>query len=259
MKRFILMFTAGLLLCGPAFGWGREGHETIAKIADNNLESSARKVIEKYLGDHSIVYYAKWMDEYRHTPEYSFTSKWHVAKVDENLKYSPSPKDGDAISGINQAIKVLKDYKNLPDSTVAVNIKYLLHLVGDMHCPAHVYYIGRNQNYKVKFGGGYIKPVKEIKIHTVWDESVIQSSRIWSVSEWAEELDRKSAKEIKAIVKGTPEDWLEDNARRCVVQFEMSSPGVNVAQDFVNDALPLIETQILYAGYRLASILNSLF
>ena len=176
MKRFILIILAGLLVCSPAFGWGREGHETIAKIADNNLESSARKVIEKYLGDHSIVYYAKWMDEYRHTPEYGFTTKWHVARVDENLKYSPYPETGDAISGINQAVELLKDYKNLPDSTVAVNIKYLLHLVGDMHCPAHVYYLGRNQDYKVKFGGGYIKPVKEMRIHTVWDEAAIQSS-----------------------------------------------------------------------------------
>jgi hypothetical protein len=39
----------------------------------------------------------------------------------------------------------------------------------------------------------------------------------------------------------------------------MSSPGENVAQDFVNEALPLIETQIMYAGYRLAAILNSIF
>ena len=85
MKRFILMAMAGLLICSPAFGWGREGHETIARIADNNLRPSARKVIEKYLGGHSIVYYAKWMDEYRHTPEYSFTTRWHVARVDENL------------------------------------------------------------------------------------------------------------------------------------------------------------------------------
>ena len=143
---------AGLLMSGSAFGWGREGHETIAKIADNNLKPSARKVIERYLGDHSIVYYAKWMDEYRHTPEYAFTTKWHVARVDENLVYSQYPEAGDAISAINEAVELLKDYENLPDSTVAVNIKYLLHLVGDMHCPAHVYYLGRNQDYKVKFG-----------------------------------------------------------------------------------------------------------
>jgi hypothetical protein len=182
-----------------------------------------------------------------------------VARVDNNLKYSPYPEAGDAISGITQAVEILRDYKNLPDSTVAVNIKYLLHLVGDMHCPAHVYYLGRNQDFKVKFGGGYIKPVKEMKIHTVWDEAAIQSSRIWSVSEWAEELDRLSSKEKAAVTAGAPVDWLEDNARRCVVQFDMAAPGDNVAQDFVNEALPLIETQILYAGYRLAALLNSIF
>ena len=119
MKKFLIMIMAGLLISSSAFGWGREGHETIAKIADNNLKPSARKVIEKYLGDHSIVYYAKWMDEYRRTPEYAFTSSWHVARVDENLKYSPYPETGDAISGINDAVELLRNYKNLPDSTVA--------------------------------------------------------------------------------------------------------------------------------------------
>lgn len=259
MKRLIVIILAGLFVSSPAFAWGREGHETIAKIADNNLQNSARKKIEKYLRDRSIVYYAKWMDEYRHTPEYAFTTKWHVVSVNEDLEYVHNEKVGDAVYGIEQAVKVLRNYKDLPDSTVAVNIKYLIHLVGDMHCPAHVYYIGRDQNFKVDFGGGYIKPHKEMKIHTVWDEAAIQSSRIWSVSEWAEELDRLSAKERKAVAAGTPVDWLHDNARRCIVQFDMASPGDNVAQDFVNEVLPLIETQILYAGYRLAALLNSIF
>ena len=57
MRRLVLIMMAGLLMGGSAFGWGREGHETIAKVADNHLKPSARKVIEKYLGDHSIVYY----------------------------------------------------------------------------------------------------------------------------------------------------------------------------------------------------------
>ena len=104
MRRLLLIMMAGLLMSGSAFGWGREGHETIAKIADDNLKPSARKVVEKYLGDHSIVYYAKWMDEYRHTPEYAFTTKWHVARVDENLKYSPYPETGDAVSAIDDAV-----------------------------------------------------------------------------------------------------------------------------------------------------------
>ena len=55
------------------------------------------------------------------------------------------------------------------------------------------------------------------------------------------------------------EEWTSDNAKRCLVQFEMATPGENIAQDFINEAMPLIETQMLYAGYRLAAVLNSLF
>ena len=261
MKRIILTILASLFVCSPSFGWGREGHEAIAKIADNHLQPSAKKKIEKYLGGRSIVYYAKWMDDYRTTPEYKFTTKWHVATVDENLKYKPAPeKDGDAIYGIAQAVEVLKNYKEHNDSTVAVNIKYLLHLVGDMHCPAHVYYTGRQQNYYVDFGGGYVQPRQRMKIHTVWDQGAIKATRIWSLTDWAWELDRLSKKEVKEIVKGTPQEWLEGNAVRCLRQFELSStPEENLAQEFVNEAMPLIETQILYAGLRLADILNELF
>ena len=259
MKRILSIVLLGLLVSGPAFGWGREGHETIAKIAENNLKPSAKKKIEKCLGNHSIVYFAKWMDDYRHTPEYGFTTKWHVASVDKDLKYVPNEKAGDAIIGLTQAIEALSNWKELSDSAVAVNLKYVIHLVGDMHCPGHIYYKGKNQNFKVQFGGGYVKPSLESKIHTVWDQYAIQATRIWSVSEYAQELDRKSAKERKEMVAGTPIEWLEGNAHRCLFQFDLAQPGDTLAQDFVNVAMPYLETQMLYAGYRLAEVLNSLF
>ena len=259
MKKLILSILAGLILCGPAFGWGREAHEIIAKIADNNLKPSARKTIEKYLDNHSVVYWAKWMDDYRRTPEYAFTSDWHVIYVDKDLNYYPETKKGDAVTGMKDAILALENYKALSDSAVAVNLKYIIHLMGDMHCPAHICYDGIDNNYKVHFGGGYIKPVLETKVHVVWDQYAIQSCRIWSVSEYAAELDRLSKKEIKTIVSGSLEDWAHDNAERCLIQFEMAKPGDKIAQDFVNEAMPLIETQMLYAGYRLAAVLNSLF
>ena len=36
-------------------------------------------------------------------------------------------------------------------------------------------------------------------------------------------------------------------------------PGARLKQDFINAAMPLIETQMLYAGYRLAYVLNTIF
>lgn len=260
MKRVLIALILMVAVSAPSFGWGREGHEAIAKIADNHLQPSAKKKIEKYLGGRSIVYYAKWMDDYRKTKEYGFTTGWHCATVDENLKYIHTPEGGDAIYGINQAVEILKDYKNQTDSTVAVNIKLLVHMVGDMHCPGHIYYKGRNQRYQVDFGGGYVKPRQKMLIHSVWDFAAIQATRIWGLSDWAWELDRLPKKQEKEIVAGTPLDWFESNAQVCLFQFELSKePNENLAQDFVNEAMPLLETQILHAGLRLAELLNNLF
>ena len=257
MKRLLNILVLILIGTTSAFGWGREAHEVIAKIAENNLKPGVRKKVESYLG-HSIVYYAKWMDEYRYTPEYKFTDPWHSCNVDEELKYTPRAK-GDFIHGLNYATENLADYRHLSDSAVAFNIKVIVHLIGDMHCPAHIKYQGRDASFKVKFGGDYIKPRVDARIHDVWDYYAIQSCRIFSSTEYAAELDRLSNREKKTIAEGTYMDWLHDSAERCLLQFELAHPGARLKQDFINAAMPLIETQMLYAGYRLAYVLNTLF
>ena len=198
-KLLLLLLFAGLLNTGSVFGWGREGHETIAKIAERNLTKKAKKRIEKYLGGHSIVYFAKWMDEYRHTPEYKFTNTWHTVPVNAELRYEDSmlATGGNAIYGLEQAIENLKNYRSLTDSAVEVNLKYIIHLVGDMHCPAHIKYTTHDTKYDVLFEDKYHKPHK-FPIHSVWDNEIITTTRIWSVSEWADELDRLPKAERQA-------------------------------------------------------------
>lgn len=257
MKRIVLIALAGLILCSPAFGFGREAHETVAKIAENHLKPSVKKKIEKYLGGKSIVYYAKWMDDYRHTPEYGFTTKWHVASVDKDFKYVHNAKDGDAVYGLNLAIEALKNYKELPDSAVAVNLKYIIHLVGDFHCPVHIYYEGKSQKFKTFVGPSWEK--RKMAYHTAWDLGLIQANRFFSTTEWADEIDRVSKKEVAQWVEGTPQDWFEQSARDCYIQWELVMPDKLVTQDAINVAMPLIENQILKAGHRLAYVLNNLF
>ena len=139
MKKTLFLLSAALILCfDSAFGWGKMGHDAIAYIAECHLTPKAKKTIEKYIGT-SIVHYASWMDAYRFEPQYAHTSLWHTAWVDDNDEYDPTRKpDGNAIKGIEDTMELLRDYKSLDDSTVVVSIKYLVHLVGDMHCPTHV-------------------------------------------------------------------------------------------------------------------------
>ena len=127
-----------------------------------------------------------------------------------------------------------------------------------MHCPGHVIYTTHNINYNVLFEDKFHKPHK-FHIHSVWDNEVITTARIWSVSEWADELDRVRKSEKRAIAAGTPRDWLHDNAVTCEVQFEWAQPDARLGQDFLNQAVPLVEHQIRKAGYRLARMLNELF
>ena len=258
MKRILSFFLCAMFCCANASGWGRQGHSTIAKIAENNLKPSVKKKIEKYLGGHSIVYYSAWMDDYRDTKEYGFTTTWHTAPVNEEYRYEDSllnPEKVNAIYGLEKAIEVLKDYKNQPDSTVAVNLKYVIHLVGDMHCPSHVKYTGRKMNFKMYMP----KSTTQIGAHAFWDSGSIAFSRFYSFSEWAEELDILDKKTVREITSGTPRDWFHDCALRCLLQFDITAPGMNLTKDSMNPAIELCETQIQYAGYRLAALLNDLF
>lgn len=82
MRVVIILIMLLFRFSPTVYAWGKTGHDAVAYIAECNLSPEAKKTIEKYL-NHSIVYYASWMDEYRSTPEYKHTSVWHGAAVDE--------------------------------------------------------------------------------------------------------------------------------------------------------------------------------
>lgn len=254
----VIVISSLLSFSVPASAWAREGHETVAKLAELNLNKSAKRTVEKYLDGHSIVYYAKWCDLIRKTPEYLATDKWHTDAVDASLNYAPSPM-GDAVSAIKSAIEALRDWKHQPDSVVATNIKFLIHFVGDMHCPSHIYFEGIDRGFSVRLeDSGHTWT--SFGQHAVWDYALIQANRYYSATEWAEELDKLMTREKKKeLAKGTPEEWLHESAARAVGQFERMKAGEKLGNDFVMWGMDLIETQISYAGVRLAAILNEIF
>lgn len=236
------------------FAWGRTGHDTVAAIAERHLTPKAKAGIEKYLG-HSIVYYASWMDHYRHTPEYKYTTTWHSGAVDANLKSTTEArkKNGDCVTEIENAIARLKDCKKLDSDAVSLNLKFIIHLAGDMHCPVHILYPDIKMKFNVKLKG------KQMSYHKVWDSGMLANAHAWSYTEYRDQLDRFSAKEREAMSAGTPADWFHESAVDCKVIYDWAKPGDDLGQDFVNKAHGLAEMQLVKAGYRLARTLNELF
>jgi len=257
MKRTTIFLTAVFIMIALSqemFAWSGIEHDAITYIADCNLKPEVRKRIESYLDGRSIVYYASWVDHVRKTPEFIFSDTWHMSYADENFKYIDAPDKATyrCVPALEEAIKKLENYKALDDSTVAVSLKFLIHLVADMHCPSHVAYVN-HPSFNVKYNG------VDISYHSVWDYAMLRHAHAWSYSEYQYQLDRCSAEEKNKIMQGTPTAWFEEIARDCVVIYEWAKPGDNLGVDYMNKARFLGEDQMLKAGYRMAYLLNKLF
>jgi hypothetical protein len=167
---------------------------------------------------------------------------------------------GDVITGLEMITKELtENYKELTDSVKIDYLKMIVHMVGDLHCPMHA---GRLSDR----GGNGTRVMwfrQETSLHSVWDSKMIESARTWSYSEWVENLDRTNRKYKKAVMSGTYEEWFMQTVEEAAKLYDyVESTGEIVpvlSYQFVYDFSPLLEEQLLNAGYRLAYVLNTIF
>ena len=256
MRRFLVI---ALALCIPAmaFAWGAKGHDIVACVAEKNISKKTRRTVEQVLGGHSMVYVANWMDNASHTEEYAYTKTWHYVNVDpKEQTYLNSEKEtkGDIVTAIDSIVANLKSGELTPEQERA-QLMMLIHLVGDMHCPMHA-------GHKSDRGGNgttvkYFNSQK--KLHSVWDSDIIESAHRWSHSEWQEQIDRVSKKEKKTMAQGIPIDWIEECVALAADVYTRSTTGENLSYDYVAYYVPIIETQLLKAGIRLATLLEEIY
>ena len=195
MKKTLLLAFAALCFVQSALAWGKSGHDAVAYIAETHLTKRAKAVIERYLG-HSIVYDASWMDDYRAEPGYEMTNWWHVdyGKGEPTKDAAGNPLEPNVLRELNRAIERLRDYRNLDDSTVVVNLRYVIHLVGDMHCPSHVNY--QQSRMRVLFYG------VDTQYHALFDGGILDRKHRWGYMEYKHQLDRYSRREREALAAG---------------------------------------------------------
>ena len=113
MKKFLIIVLA-LLTHLTSFGWGQKGHDVVAYIAECNLSPEVYQKVVKKLDNHSLVYYANWLDNASYTDQYRYTKTWHYANVDEGYTYDTMPKNekGDVVTAINNIELARNQYRN---------------------------------------------------------------------------------------------------------------------------------------------------
>ena len=256
MKRYIIIVVA-LLSYLPSFGWGQKGHDVVAYIAECNLKPEVYQKVVKKLGDHSLVYYANWLDNASYSDQYRYTKSWHYANVDEGCTYDTMPKNekGDVVTAINGIIAELKSGK-LSAEQENVRLRMLIHLVGDIHCPMHAGHLSDRggNSVIVKFFD------KETKLHSLWDTALVEAAHKWSYTEWEQQLNRYCTAECKAVLsKGEATDWLNESHAIATEIYKATPEKRKVSYDYIAYYAPVIEQRLLAGGLRLARILNEIY
>jgi hypothetical protein len=266
---FFLVIAGVAAACcsGPALAWGKTGHRVVAAIADTQLSGLARAHVREILGPgESLDEAATWPDDMRSDPS-AFWQKtatpWHYVTVD-GITYDHAPPEGDALQALDHFTKVLEDpAASLADKQLA--LRFVVHLVGDLHQPLHV---GKccdrgGNDVKVTWFG------KPTNLHAVWDSSLVDEEQL-SFTELAAKLERHiSDRQLIAWWDVNPRDWASESAelRDSLYPGPSDRPKDAKAKAAVPDLsfsyayrfTPLMERRLSQAGVRLAAYLNWVF
>lgn len=256
MKRLFFTAVMALMIVPNALGWGQKGHDVVAYVAEQNISCRVARKVAKVLEGHSLVYYANWMDNASHTPEYAHTSTWHYANVDEGYTYQTMPKNekGDVVQAVIQLTEQLKKGGMTPQEE-SVALRMLIHLVGDLHCPMHA-------GHKSDLGGNLVEVLyfgKPQKLHSIWDSALVESAHNWGYTEWQREIDRQPRKEDKKLQQGSVEEWFSETVELSKGVYKDMPEGAKISYDEVAKYAPLIEQQLLKGGLRLARLLEEIY
>jgi len=261
MKRILVIAAALTLMSSAAFAFGAREHSAITIIADKYLTSKARAAISEISGGERIALFASHPDKFRAYYLYDGKTFSHTFKIGEDLEPLSFNPNESALGGVELAAKALKNYKTtaVPDSNV-IYLAYLVHFVGDMHCPSHVKYPAETQPASPKT---YVLGDQVIQFHKAWDSGFAAYAFNGGPMDVAYLADIATPKQIKEYQKGSVKDWAVDNAHYCFSftrDVEFDSEGVaKIDNSYAQKHAEFAKNQVMKAGYRLAAILNQIF
>jgi hypothetical protein len=250
MKVAVLTGVLVLLFCQPVLAWGREGHAIIADIAEAKLTPQARAHAAALLASEGASHLSdvsEWADGVKGTPG----SPEHGVRL--HFDRPPDPKNCRShfcvVDGIIHYEAVLSD-RSASVAQREIALKYVVHLVGDVHQPLHCV-ISSYSRTPVVFDG------KLQGLHGVWDRGIIKDHG-GSADQIARELLNSK---LAVSVSGTPLDWAVES--RDVAHYEIfkdvsagSATPVVLPADYSARTWPIVSRRLLQAGDRLAILLN---
>ena len=243
-----------LSLTPVAQAFGPIGHRVVAKIAENHLPATMKAEIEEVLDGQSLAMISTWADEMRSDEKYKSTSNWHYINIEAGKKVEPKNIEGLALETIQKQTSILKNKKSTKEQK-AEAIKWLVHLVGDLHQPLHAGLAsdrGGNQVDLPWFG-------RTVNLHEIWDSTLLEGRQL-SYTEQSEFLMRKITAAHKQKAQDDVAKWIaEDIELRELVYSFPKRARIKWEYDYIYRTKDVLDDQLIKAGLRLAHVLESNF
>lgn len=250
--------------------------------------------MQPYLSGYTLPEMSTWPDNYDHSSQGSWSEPLHYINLPLNATrflWEYCEKEYTLVGCVATAIQnyslILEDeYVNDtptkcdPSSSVEpCPISYITHYIGDIHQPLHV-------SYEVDAGGNHADVQffgSCTNLHSLWDSGLIKHYESLTSSNWqslADTLTDYIADHInKAQSWGNvtdPSDWANESFQRLRLEpynFQpgsssprsswvtrsSSSCGWQLADGYYERNIPYVFDQLMKAGVRLATRLNSIF
>lgn len=273
MKRILLLSLAVLFSSFAASAWSDTGHNVIVAIAQNHLSDKAKENIRKYI-PYDLVRDARYMDRHRKDENLLYAYHFHEQCINlRTLEYDPNAQveKGDLMRALFLADYNLSHRDQVSDSIVVLNIRMLIHFVGDLHCPVHLGIPScwfPKPPYRQDVDKWYYEGKAYKSLHQFIDRSPGLLYPGLGEYEIAERLDKVKRRQAREWVKGDFVDWTNDAARTGFRIYDKQKPIWEIPDTpdekylpdgYLEDIRTTVDEELLKGGYRLAFLLNRYF
>jgi hypothetical protein len=245
-----------------AASWGKVGHRAASLLAERRLNPLAAAAVRRLLEPGETLADASlWADEHRR--DVAGSSPWHYVDVPlTETQYASRfcPEAGCVVSKIGVMASTLAS-ENAPESERQQALRFVVHLVEDVHQPLHVG--GRGDR------GGNDLQVRFLdrgtNLHRLWDDGLLE---LHSNEEavWVRELEELATPEqSRRWCAGTVDDYATESLRAARRGYLLPGselliqPGAELGRAYFERELPVVRRRLAQAGVRLSCILNALF
>jgi nuclease S1 len=289
IQRLLSVFvTCCLLFASPAYPWWETGHQVIARIAAAHLTPAARTRVARILGvpdtpqavADALAQSSTWADE---TKAETKSGNWHF--IDLTLQDGKSdiparcPDDNCAPARIRLFALQLKSRVPSPEWSQLDALRYVVHLVADVHQPLHDISnadLGGNCELFNPALPGDIK-----NLHALWDGGIVGAMDVsaQSLTDSLEaEVKEMSEPDQQQLAAGNQDDWVWEGHELAIahiyhklhipvqpVIFPKSCADAPAAitsfeppadPAYITAMKPVVRLQLSRAGLRLARLLN---